>query len=79
MGCHRGFIATFTYDSSQAPTYIRGHSITLAFVAVAWLAILCNVYVAASPHSYNLLSSAFAGCTAFGRTAHAPKVGGKIT
>ncbi|KAH9853629.1 MFS general substrate transporter [Lenzites betulinus] len=38
-----GFIATFTYDSSQAPTYIHGHSITLAFVVVAWLAILCNV------------------------------------
>ncbi|KAL1944179.1 hypothetical protein VTO73DRAFT_3364 [Trametes versicolor] len=38
-----GFVATFTYDSSQAPTYIRGHSITLAFVVVAWLAMLCNV------------------------------------
>ncbi|KAJ8455309.1 hypothetical protein ONZ51_g12519 [Trametes cubensis] len=38
-----GFVATFTYDSSQAPTYIRGHSITLAFVAVAWVAMCCNV------------------------------------
>ncbi|RDX55469.1 MFS general substrate transporter [Lentinus brumalis] len=38
-----GFIATFTYDSSQAPTYIKGHSITLAFVCVAWLAMFCNV------------------------------------
>ncbi|KAH9900009.1 MFS general substrate transporter [Cubamyces lactineus] len=38
-----GFVATFTYDSSQAPTYIRGHSITLAFVAVAWVAMFCNV------------------------------------
>ncbi|KAI0638046.1 MFS general substrate transporter [Trametes polyzona] len=38
-----GFVATFTYDSSQAPTYIRGHSITLAFVVVAWVAMLCNV------------------------------------
>ncbi|KAI9066787.1 MFS general substrate transporter [Trametes sanguinea] len=38
-----GFIATFTYDSSQAPTYIRGHSITVAFVAMAWVAMFCNV------------------------------------
>ncbi|KAI0775937.1 major facilitator superfamily domain-containing protein [Trametes elegans] len=40
---HRGFIATFTYDSSQAPTYVRGHSITLAFIALAWVAMACNV------------------------------------
>ncbi|TBU32911.1 MFS general substrate transporter [Dichomitus squalens] len=38
-----GFVATFAYDSSQAPTYIRGHSIVLGFVCVAWLAIFCNV------------------------------------
>ncbi|KAI0368132.1 MFS general substrate transporter [Pilatotrama ljubarskyi] len=38
-----GFVATFTYDSTQAPTYIRGHSITLAFVVVAWVAMFCNV------------------------------------
>ncbi|KAI0723159.1 MFS general substrate transporter [Earliella scabrosa] len=38
-----GFIATFTYDSSQAPTYIRGHSITLGFVCMAWIAMFCNV------------------------------------
>ncbi|CDO71341.1 hypothetical protein BN946_scf184908.g99 [Trametes cinnabarina] len=38
-----GFIATFTYDSTQAPKYIRGHSITLAFVVMAWVAMLCNV------------------------------------
>ncbi|KAI0677109.1 MFS general substrate transporter [Trametes maxima] len=38
-----GFVATFSYDSSQAPTYIRGHTITLAFVALAWLAMFCNV------------------------------------
>lgn len=38
-----GFVATFIYDSSQAPTYIRGHSITLGFVCLAWLAIFCNV------------------------------------
>ncbi|KAI0650303.1 MFS general substrate transporter [Trametes meyenii] len=38
-----GFIATFSYDSSQAPTYIRGHTITLAFVALAWVAMFCNV------------------------------------
>ncbi|KAH9951706.1 MFS general substrate transporter [Amylocystis lapponica] len=38
-----GFIATFTYEASEAPNYIRGHSITLAFVIVAWVAMLCNV------------------------------------
>ena len=38
-----GFVATFVYDSSQAPTYIRGHSIVLGFVCVAWLAMFCNV------------------------------------
>ncbi|KAI0751640.1 MFS general substrate transporter [Daedaleopsis nitida] len=38
-----GFIATFAYDSSQAPTYIRGHSITLGCVCVAWIAMFCNV------------------------------------
>ncbi|EMD40831.1 hypothetical protein CERSUDRAFT_111415 [Gelatoporia subvermispora B] len=38
-----GFVATFIYDASQAPKYIKGHSITIAFVAVAWVAILCNV------------------------------------
>nr|VWO95190.1 Ras GTPase activator [Ganoderma boninense] len=38
-----GFVATFIYDSSQAPTYIRGHSITLGFVCLAWVAMFCNV------------------------------------
>ncbi|KAM5540381.1 hypothetical protein V8D89_005839 [Ganoderma adspersum] len=38
-----GFVATFIYDSSQAPTYIRGHSITLGFVCLAWLAMFCNM------------------------------------
>ncbi|KAI1789554.1 MFS general substrate transporter [Ganoderma leucocontextum] len=38
-----GFVATFIYDSSQAPTYIRGHSVTLGFVCLAWIAMLCNV------------------------------------
>ncbi|RPD67314.1 MFS general substrate transporter [Lentinus tigrinus ALCF2SS1-7] len=38
-----GFVATFAYDSTQAPTYIKGHSITLGFVCVAWIAMFCNV------------------------------------
>jgi len=38
-----GFIATFTYEASEAPKYIRGHSITLGFVILAWIAMLCNV------------------------------------
>ncbi|KAH9918200.1 MFS general substrate transporter [Epithele typhae] len=38
-----GFVATFIYDSSQAPTYIRGHSITLGFVIMAWFAMAANV------------------------------------
>ncbi|KAI0774142.1 MFS general substrate transporter [Fomes fomentarius] len=38
-----GFVATFIYDSSQAPTYIRGHSITLGCVCLAWVAMFCNV------------------------------------
>ncbi|PIL37024.1 MFS general substrate transporter [Ganoderma sinense ZZ0214-1] len=38
-----GFVATFIYDSSQAPTYARGHSVTLGFVCLAWLAMFCNV------------------------------------
>lgn len=38
-----GFIATFTYTSDQAPAYKRGHSITLAFVAMAWVFMALNV------------------------------------
>ncbi|TCD70800.1 hypothetical protein EIP91_001490 [Steccherinum ochraceum] len=38
-----GFIATFLYTADQAPHYIRGHSITLAFVVLAWIAAACNV------------------------------------
>ncbi|KAJ3488703.1 hypothetical protein NLI96_g2654 [Meripilus lineatus] len=39
----RGFVATFSYTSDQAPKYIRGHSITLAFVAMAWVFMAANV------------------------------------
>ncbi|KAJ7638796.1 MFS general substrate transporter [Roridomyces roridus] len=38
-----GFIATNIYTSDQAPTYIRGHSITLAFLIMAWILVAINV------------------------------------
>jgi len=38
-----GFIATFAYTKDQAPKYIRGHSITLAFTILSWLLIAANV------------------------------------
>lgn len=38
-----GFVATFSYTADQAPKYIRGHSITLAFVVMAWLFMIANV------------------------------------
>ncbi|TCD70815.1 hypothetical protein EIP91_001505 [Steccherinum ochraceum] len=38
-----GFVATFSYTPDQAPKYIRGHSITLAFVAMAWVFMAANV------------------------------------
>lgn len=38
-----GFVATFSYTSDQQPKYIRGHSITLAFVAMAWVFMAANV------------------------------------
>ncbi|TFK55686.1 MFS general substrate transporter [Heliocybe sulcata] len=38
-----GFIATFAYTSDEAPKYIRGHSIALAFTIFAWLLIASNV------------------------------------
>lgn len=38
-----GFIATFAYTSDQAPRYIRGHSIALAFACLAWVLIAANV------------------------------------
>ncbi|KAJ7368288.1 MFS general substrate transporter [Mycena albidolilacea] len=39
-----GFIATNIYTTDQAPTYIRGHSIVLAFLILAWLLIAVNVW-----------------------------------
>ncbi|KZT24522.1 MFS transporter [Neolentinus lepideus HHB14362 ss-1] len=38
-----GFIATFAYTSDEAPKYIRGHSIALAFTIFAWLLIAFNI------------------------------------
>ncbi|EIM85641.1 MFS transporter [Stereum hirsutum FP-91666 SS1] len=38
-----GFVATFSYTQDQAPAYIRGHSITLAFVVLAWIFVALNV------------------------------------
>ncbi|KAI0796794.1 MFS general substrate transporter [Abortiporus biennis] len=38
-----GFVATFSYTADQQPEYKRGHSITLAFVAMAWVFMAANV------------------------------------
>ncbi|PAV20477.1 MFS general substrate transporter [Pyrrhoderma noxium] len=38
-----GFVATFAYTADQAPRYIRGHSISLAFVCLAWVLVAANV------------------------------------
>ncbi|KAH9938279.1 MFS general substrate transporter [Fomitopsis serialis] len=38
-----GFVATFVYTNSQAPKYIRGHTITVSFLAMAWVAMFANV------------------------------------
>ncbi|CAA7259745.1 unnamed protein product [Cyclocybe aegerita] len=38
-----GFVATFSYTPDQRPKYIRGHTISLGFVSLAWVLIACNV------------------------------------
>ncbi|KII94771.1 hypothetical protein PLICRDRAFT_693103 [Plicaturopsis crispa FD-325 SS-3] len=38
-----GFLATFAYTADQAPEYIRGHSIALGFVCLAWVLTAANV------------------------------------
>ncbi|KAF9058209.1 MFS general substrate transporter [Panaeolus papilionaceus] len=38
-----GFVATFAYTPDQKPKYIRGHTISLAFVSLAWVLIAANV------------------------------------
>ncbi|KAF9523794.1 MFS transporter [Crepidotus variabilis] len=38
-----GFIAPFAYTPDQAPKYIRGHIISLAFVCFTWTLVACNV------------------------------------
>ncbi|KAK7470670.1 hypothetical protein VKT23_002092 [Stygiomarasmius scandens] len=38
-----GFVATFAYTPDQAPRYVKGHSIVLAFLILSWLLIGANV------------------------------------
>ncbi|KAI0036750.1 MFS general substrate transporter [Vararia minispora EC-137] len=38
-----GFVATFVYTPDQAPQYVRGHTIVLGFVCMAWVLITANV------------------------------------
>ncbi|KAF5393828.1 hypothetical protein D9757_000037 [Collybiopsis confluens] len=38
-----GFLATFAYTPDQAPRYIRGHTIALCFLILAWILIAANV------------------------------------
>ncbi|KAF8175378.1 MFS transporter [Pholiota molesta] len=38
-----GFVATFAYTPDQSPKYIRGHTISLAFVILAWILVAFNV------------------------------------
>ncbi|KAL1677796.1 major facilitator superfamily domain-containing protein [Schizophyllum commune] len=38
-----GFLATFVYTEDQKPKYIKGHTIALTFVALAWVLIAANV------------------------------------
>ncbi|EPT03670.1 hypothetical protein FOMPIDRAFT_1115826 [Fomitopsis schrenkii] len=38
-----GFIATFVYTTDQAPKYIRGHTIVVSFLAMAWVTMFANV------------------------------------
>ncbi|TFK53081.1 MFS general substrate transporter [Heliocybe sulcata] len=38
-----GFIATWAYTADQAPRYVRGHSIALAFACFAWILVAANV------------------------------------
>ncbi|PPQ77772.1 hypothetical protein CVT25_011207 [Psilocybe cyanescens] len=38
-----GFVATFAYTPEQKPKYIRGHTISLAFICLAWVCVALNV------------------------------------
>ncbi|KAF8812453.1 MFS general substrate transporter [Phlegmacium glaucopus] len=38
-----GFVATFAYTPDQQPEYIRGHTIVLSFVVLAWFLVAFNV------------------------------------
>jgi MFS family permease len=38
-----GFLATFAYTPDQAPKYIKGHTIALCFLILAWILIAVNV------------------------------------
>ncbi|CAK5262720.1 unnamed protein product [Mycena citricolor] len=53
IGNAGGFIATNIYTTDQAPKYIKGHSIVLGFLILAWFMIAVHVYVVT-----HLLSSA---------------------
>lgn len=62
-----GFVATFTYNNAEAPKYRKGHSITIGFVALAWVAMFCNVYV---PDTMMISSKTYqqhTECTAYER------------
>jgi len=38
-----GFVATFAYTPDQSPRYIRGHTIALSFLILAWVLTAANV------------------------------------
>jgi len=38
-----GFIATFIYTDDQKPRYVRGHTITLSMIVLAWFLIATNM------------------------------------
>ncbi|KAF7355303.1 MFS general substrate transporter [Mycena sanguinolenta] len=42
-----GFVATNIYTADQAPTYIRGHSVVLGFLILAWILTAINVWYCA--------------------------------
>ncbi|KAL1748382.1 MFS transporter [Schizophyllum fasciatum] len=43
IGNAAGFLATFAYTEDQAPGYVKGHTIALTLVALAWVLIAMNV------------------------------------
>ncbi|THH28468.1 hypothetical protein EUX98_g5715 [Antrodiella citrinella] len=55
LGNCGSFIANFVYTADQQPHYVRGHSITLAFVVMAWLFMAANMYVHFLRHDFLLM------------------------